>query len=107
MADEGFYKALCEFPGLVAEHQTNLQSSSTPVTANLINPPQLPSLPLIGLGTADTIAHLQRTILPNLAQGHAGPRHYGTLSSIVVDMRFCDRRSYSGFLDSGLFGLDI
>ena len=84
MADDGFYKALCEFPGLVTSHQANLQSTSTPVTANLRNPPQLHPIPLTGLGTAETITHLQQTILPNLAQGHAGPHYYGTLSKYNI-----------------------
>jgi hypothetical protein len=107
MEDEGFYKVLSEFPGLVTQHRAELRSTSTPVTANLVDPPQLPPLPSIGLGTADTIAHLQRTILPNLAQGHAGPRYYGTLVISLAYERFCNGRSDTGFLASGLYGLDI
>jgi hypothetical protein len=61
----------------VAEHFKSLESDTLPVTTNLTSPPLLPDLPAAGLGTSETFAHLQSTIVPHLAQGHAGPRYYG------------------------------
>lgn len=78
MTDDGFRKALSEFPSQVLQYQELLLSNSTPVTAN-VKEASLPSLPVppIGVGTERTITHLQHSVVPNLAQGHAGPRYYG------------------------------
>ena len=73
-----FDSALNALPQLIKAHLSSLQSNSLPVTANLKSIPTLPYLPATGLGTTKTFEHLQSSILPNLAQGHAGPRYYGT-----------------------------
>ena len=74
-----FAKAVNSLSELITEHVNSLTSSSLPVTANLTTPPPLPALPNVGLGTSETLNHIRSTILPNLAQGHAGPRYFGTL----------------------------
>jgi hypothetical protein len=88
--NEEFNAALETIPELVKKHLRELDNTSTtstaPVTANLDKPPPLPCLPSHGYGITDTFRHLQSTVLPSLAQGHAGPRYYGTValpSSII------------------------
>lgn len=80
MEDDDFNTALHSLPELIRTHTSAVKSNSLPITANLEcnSIPALPYLPAIGLGTAKTFEHIQSTILPNLAQGHAGPRYYGT-----------------------------
>lgn len=75
--DKDFSTLINGLPNIIENHISSLQSNSAPVTANLHEIPSLPSLPSVGLGTAKTFSYLQSTILPSLAQGHAGPRYYG------------------------------
>jgi hypothetical protein len=79
MANEEFEfdAALLRITDLISKHRSSLRDKSLPVTANLTNTPELISLPDKGLGTRSTLDHLETSILPNLAQGHAGPRYYG------------------------------
>jgi hypothetical protein len=67
-----------------SEHFRSLESNALPVTANLTTTPPLASLPLTGLGTEATFAHLQSDIVPHLAQGHTGPRYYGINCIVLV-----------------------
>ena len=77
MADEDFDYALQRIVGLISQHRSALPNNSLSVTANITTPPDLVALPDKGLGTSATLIHLETSILPNLAQGHAGPRYYG------------------------------
>jgi hypothetical protein len=65
-------------PELIKGHIHGLENGALPVTADLPETIDLPGLPNVGIGTSETFAHIQSSILPNLAQGHAGPRYYGT-----------------------------
>lgn len=88
--NEEINTALESIPELVKKHLQELDittaSGSVQVTANLDKLPPLPCLPSDGYGITDTFHHLRSTILPSLAQGHAGPRYYGNtaLSSSVI-----------------------
>jgi hypothetical protein len=85
--NEEFNAALETIPEIVKKHLRELDytatTSSVPVTANLDKLPQLPRLPSHGYGISDTFHHLQSTVLPSLAQGHAGPRYYGNIAYIL------------------------
>ena len=76
--DDDFNTVLNALPQLIKSHLSSVQNNSLPITANVTSIPTLPPLPTTGLGTTKTFEHLQSIILPNLAQGHAGPRYYGT-----------------------------
>jgi glutamate/tyrosine decarboxylase-like PLP-dependent enzyme len=77
MADADFTTILDTLPQVIQTHITSLQSNSLPITANLTTPIRFPPLPTTGLGTSKTWTHLS-SIVPSLAQGHAGARYYGT-----------------------------
>jgi len=77
--DEDFLAILNSFPQLVQTQLKSLIQLSHPVTANLQTSVSLPALPDTGLGTKGTFEHILKDIIPNLAQGHAGPRYYGTI----------------------------
>jgi hypothetical protein len=83
--NDAFVAALHTIPELVKKHLQELENRTTTsvqVTANLVKPPLLPELPANGFGVTKTFDHLQTTILPSLAQGHAGPRYYGKSSFV-------------------------
>jgi hypothetical protein len=78
MDDSDINTVLNALPQVIGIHVSSLLNNSLPTTANVKSIPVLPSLPSTGLGTSKTFEHLESSILPNLAQGHAGPRYYGT-----------------------------
>jgi len=75
--DEDFLAILNNLPQLVQTQLKSLVELSHPVTANIQTSLALPALPDTGLGTKTTFEHILSDIIPNLAQGHAGPRYYG------------------------------
>jgi len=84
-----FMDIINTLPELIAQQQRSLNSANVPVTANINGAStDLPEIPSKGLGTFETFNHLQSAILPNLAQGHAGPRYFGIPISYPADPGF-------------------
>ena len=82
--DQEFLSCIDNLQELVKRHISALESNCLSVTANLDEIPRLPILPKDGLRTVKTLAHIQSSILPKLAEGHSGPRYYGTTRTLQI-----------------------